>query len=114
MGNSKLIERLRPKEKDYTKGERPVTWKEVQEIRPEFSRVVAKPYHIASRLRRRIPLLNRPTVKRFDHAVLSALPFMRHLASGVVIYLEKPIEWAGPKTAGRGHQDVKFRDSTAA
>jgi SAM-dependent methyltransferase len=89
MGNSKTIERLRPKEKDYTKGERPVTWKEVQEIRPEFSRMVTRPFNIASRLRRRVQVLNRPAVKRFDHAVLGALPFMRHLASGLVIYLEK-------------------------
>jgi 2-polyprenyl-3-methyl-5-hydroxy-6-metoxy-1,4-benzoquinol methylase len=89
MGNSKLIEWFRPKEKNYTKGERPVTWKEVQEIRLEFSRMVVKPFHIASRLRRRVQLLNRPAVKRVDHAVLSALPFMRHFASGMVIYLEK-------------------------
>jgi SAM-dependent methyltransferase len=89
MGNSKMIERLRPKEKDYTKGERPVTWKEIQEIRPEFSRMVARPFHIASRLRKRVQLLNRLVFKRLDHAVLSALPFMRHFASGMVIYLEK-------------------------
>jgi len=89
MGNSKTIERFRPKEKDYTKGERPVTWKEVQQLRPEFSRLVARPFHIASRLRRRAQVLNRPAVKRLDHAVLSALPFMRHFASGLVIYLEK-------------------------
>jgi SAM-dependent methyltransferase len=89
MGNSKLIERFRPKEKDYTKGERPVTWEEVQEIRPEFSRIVARPFHIASRLRKRVQSLNRPAVRRVDHAVLSALPFMRYFASGMVIYLEK-------------------------
>lgn len=89
MGNSKTIERLRPKEKDYTKGERPVTWKEIQEIRPEFSRLVTRPFHIASRLRKRVQVLNRPVVKRVDHAVLSALPFMRYFASGMVIYLEK-------------------------
>jgi SAM-dependent methyltransferase len=89
MGNSKMIERLRPKDKDYTKGERPVTWKEVQELRPEFSRMVARPFHIASRLRKRVQSLNRPAVRRVDHAVLSALPFMRYFASGMVIYLEK-------------------------
>jgi 2-polyprenyl-3-methyl-5-hydroxy-6-metoxy-1,4-benzoquinol methylase len=89
MGNSKTIERLRPKERNYTKGERPVTWKEVEEIRPEFSRMVARPFHIASRLRKRVQLLNQPLVKRVDHAVLSALPIMRHFASGIVIYLEK-------------------------
>jgi len=89
MGNSKMIERLRPREKDYTKGERPVTWKEIQEMRLEFSRLVARPFHIVSRLRKRVRLLNRPAVKRVDQAVLSALPFMRHFASGVVIYLEK-------------------------
>jgi 2-polyprenyl-3-methyl-5-hydroxy-6-metoxy-1,4-benzoquinol methylase len=89
MGNSKLIEWFRPKEKNYTKGERPVTWKEVQEIRPEFSRMVTRPFHIASRLRRRVRLLNQPAVKRVDHAVLSALPFMRYFASGMVIYVEK-------------------------
>jgi hypothetical protein len=89
MGNSKLIEWLRPKEKDYTKGERPITWREVEEIRPEFSRMVARPFHIASRLRKRIQVLNRPVVKRVDHAILSALPFMRHFASGLVVYLEK-------------------------
>ena len=89
MGNSELIERFRPKEKDYTKGERPITWREVEEIRPEFSRLVARPFHIASRLRKRIQVLNRPVVKRVDHAILSALPFMRHFASGLVVYLEK-------------------------
>jgi SAM-dependent methyltransferase len=89
MGNSKMIERLRPKEKDYTKGECPVTWNEIQEIRPEFSQMVARPFHIASRLRKRVRVLNRPLVKRVDHALLSALPFMRHFASGMVIYLEK-------------------------
>jgi 2-polyprenyl-3-methyl-5-hydroxy-6-metoxy-1,4-benzoquinol methylase len=89
MGNSKTIEGLRPKEKDYTKSERPVTWKEVQEIRQEFSKLTARPFHIASRLSKRIQVLNRPVVKRVDHAVLSALPFMRHFASGIVIYLEK-------------------------
>jgi 2-polyprenyl-3-methyl-5-hydroxy-6-metoxy-1,4-benzoquinol methylase len=89
MGNSKTIERLRSKETDYTKGERPVTWGEIQEIRPEFSRLEARPFHLASRLRKRVQLLNRPVVKRVDHAVLSALPFMRYFASGMVIYLEK-------------------------
>jgi len=89
MGNSRWIERLRPKAKDYSKGERPVTWKEVQELRPEFSQMLARPFHIASRLRRHIRLLNQPIVKRVDHAILSALPFMRHFASGMVIYLEK-------------------------
>jgi 2-polyprenyl-3-methyl-5-hydroxy-6-metoxy-1,4-benzoquinol methylase len=89
MGNSKLIELLRPKEKDYTKGERPVTWNEVQEMRPEFSRMVVRPFHLASRLRRRVRILNRPMVKRADHAVLTALPFLKHFASGMVIYLEK-------------------------
>jgi len=89
MGNSKTIERLRPKEKDYTKGERPVTWKEIQEMRLEFSQLVARPFHIASRLRKRIQTLNRPVVKRVDHAVLTAVPFMRYFASGIVIYLEK-------------------------
>jgi len=89
MGNSRTIERLRPKGKNCTKGERPVTWNEVQEMRPEFSRMVTRPFNIASRLRRRVHVLNQPAVKRFDHAVLSALPFMRHFASGLVIYLEK-------------------------
>jgi SAM-dependent methyltransferase len=89
MGNSKTIEWLRPKEKDYTKGERPVTWREIQDIRSEFSRMVTRPFNIASRLRRRIRVMDQPVVKRFDHVVLSALPLMRHLASGVVIYLEK-------------------------
>jgi len=89
MGNSKLIEQLRAKEKDYSKGERPVTWKEIQELRPEFSQMLARPFHIASRLRRHIQLLNRPVVKRIDHAILSALPFMRHFASGMVLYVEK-------------------------
>jgi 2-polyprenyl-3-methyl-5-hydroxy-6-metoxy-1,4-benzoquinol methylase len=89
MGNSQLIERFRPKEKDYTKGERPLTWKEIQETQPKFSRMVARPFHIVSRLRKRIQVLNRPLVKRVDHAVLTALPFMRYFASGIVIYLEK-------------------------
>jgi 2-polyprenyl-3-methyl-5-hydroxy-6-metoxy-1,4-benzoquinol methylase len=89
MGNSRMIEWLRPKEKNYTKGERPVKWDEIQKLQPEFSRMVAKPFHLASRLRRRVQLLNQPVVKRVDHAILSVLPLMRHFASGVVIYLEK-------------------------
>jgi 2-polyprenyl-3-methyl-5-hydroxy-6-metoxy-1,4-benzoquinol methylase len=89
MGNSRMIEWLRPKEKNYTKGERPVKWDEIQKLQPEFSRMVVKPFHLASRLRRRVQLLNLPVVKRVDHAILSALPVMRHFASGVVIYLEK-------------------------
>jgi len=89
MENSKTIAWLRPKETHYTKGERPVTWDEVQKLRPEFSRMVARPFHLASRLRRHVQLLNRAVVKRVDHAILSALPVMRHFASGVVIYLEK-------------------------
>jgi hypothetical protein len=89
MGNSKTIERLRPKEKNYTRGERPLTWNEIQEIQPQFSRMVTRPFHIASRLRKRIQVLNRPLVKRLDHAFLSALPFMKQFAGGVVIYLEK-------------------------
>jgi SAM-dependent methyltransferase len=89
MGNSKMIEWLRPKEQDYTQGERPITWKETQDLRPEFSRLVARPFHIVSRLRKRIQLLNRPAVKRLDHSVLSALPFTRHFASGMVLYVEK-------------------------
>jgi 2-polyprenyl-3-methyl-5-hydroxy-6-metoxy-1,4-benzoquinol methylase len=89
MGNSKTIERLRPKENHCTKGERPVTWNEVQEIRPQFTRMVTKPFHIASRLRKHIQVMNRPVIKRFDHTLLNALPLMGHFASGMVIYLEK-------------------------
>jgi 2-polyprenyl-3-methyl-5-hydroxy-6-metoxy-1,4-benzoquinol methylase len=89
MGNSKTIERLRPKEKDYTQAERPVTWQEIEDIRPEFSRMVTRPFHIVSRLRKRVHLLDSPVVKRLDHAVLSILPIIRHVASGMVIYLEK-------------------------
>lgn len=89
MGNSKTIERFRPKEKNYTRGERPLRWEEIQEIRPEFSRFVTRPFHLVSRLRRRIPLLNHQVIKRFDHALLSALPILKQFASGVVIYLEK-------------------------
>jgi SAM-dependent methyltransferase len=89
MGNSKTIERFRPKEKNYTRGERPLRWEEIQEIRPEFSRIVTRPFHLASRLRKRIRLLNHPAIKRFDHVLLSTLPILKQFASGVVIYLEK-------------------------
>jgi SAM-dependent methyltransferase len=89
MGNSRLIEWLRPKEGHYTTGERPVTWSEVVAMRAQFSRFDIHPFHIISRLRNRMSVCGTPTAKRIDHALLTALPFLRHFASGVVICLQK-------------------------
>jgi hypothetical protein len=53
--DSNTIERFRPNEKHCTKGERPATWKESQEILPEFSRMVARAFIIVYRLRKTHP-----------------------------------------------------------
>lgn len=89
MGNSPLIESLRPKEGRYTENERPVRWNEIKEMSSAFSRFEAEPFHILTRLKRLTPFFGRPAIRRFDRAVLSAMPFLRYFASGVVIYLEK-------------------------
>jgi hypothetical protein len=89
MGNSPLIERLRPKEDHYTTGERPVTWNEILAMRPRFRRLDARPFHIVSRLRNKIRFCGGQSAKLLDHTLLTAFPWLRHFASGVVIYVEK-------------------------
>jgi SAM-dependent methyltransferase len=89
MGNSALIERFRPKEGHYTSGECPITWAEVQAVRPEFTLLVCHPFHILSRMRRFSGIFAADVVKRIDHVALRAAPALRHLASGIVIYVEK-------------------------
>ena len=89
MGNSRLIEWLRPKEGHYTTGERPVRWDELLLMRELFSRFDVHPFHVVSRLRSKLRICGTPAAKRFDHALLTALPALRHLASGVVVCLQK-------------------------
>lgn len=89
MGNSQLIEWLRPKE-HYTTGEQPVRWAEIQRVAAAlFRKVETKPFHLIARLRNRIAICGSDTAKRIDHALLSVAPALRYFASGVVIYLEK-------------------------
>jgi 2-polyprenyl-3-methyl-5-hydroxy-6-metoxy-1,4-benzoquinol methylase len=89
MGNSPLVESIRPKEGHYTASEAPVRWAEVIALSGNFSRLEAQPFHVISRLKRFVPLFAGAAVKRLDHTLLRTFPSMRHFASGLVIYLEK-------------------------
>jgi SAM-dependent methyltransferase len=89
MGNSALIERLRPREGRGTSGERPLRWSEIGSIAPLFQSVEARAFHLASRLRLHFAWAGNPLVRRFDHAMLSILPALRYVASGVVIVVRK-------------------------
>jgi hypothetical protein len=88
MGNSPAVERLR-RSKDYTNYERPLRWKDVAAYRPEFSRFVMQPFHVLIRLRSLHPALNRLWLRRLDKVLLKVFPTARHLAGGLVIYVEK-------------------------
>jgi len=85
MGNSALIERLRPTEGRATAGERPIRWSEIAAIAPLFQSVEARPFHLLSRLRLHVTVSGHPLVKRLDHVLLSMMPALRYFASGVVI-----------------------------
>jgi SAM-dependent methyltransferase len=89
MGNSALIECLRPTEGRATAGERPLRWSEIAGITSLFQSVEARAFHLASRLRLHFAWAGNPLVRRFDHALLSMLPALRYLASGVVILVRK-------------------------
>lgn len=89
MGNSKLIERIRPKEGHATDHEKPVAWRDVMNMRSNFSTFEAYPFHLISRLRGSVAFCGRPLIKRVDHGLLKLCPPLRFFASGVVIYLEK-------------------------
>jgi SAM-dependent methyltransferase len=90
MGNSSLLERLRPKDDGHrTEDERPVRWKDVRDLSPMFARMETKAFHIISRLRTRVPVLGTPTFRQFDDLLLRAVPGLRHFASGIVIFVEK-------------------------
>jgi hypothetical protein len=89
MGNSALIERLRPTEGRATSGERPIRWSEITTVAPLFQSVEARAFHLLSRLRLHVVWTGHPIVKRCDHALLSLLPPLRYFASGVVIVVGK-------------------------
>ena len=87
MGNSKLIENLKFKD-DYTATEQPLRWDDVLAHSGQFARFMLKPFHIISRFRRRFRILDKPIFKRIDDLMLSYCPPLRHIASGLVIYIE--------------------------
>jgi SAM-dependent methyltransferase len=89
MGNSALIERLRPTEGRATAGERPIRWSEITAIAPLFQSVEVRAFHLFSRLRLHLTAARHPLVKRVDHALLSMLPALRYFASGVVMVVRK-------------------------
>jgi SAM-dependent methyltransferase len=89
MGNSALIERLRPTQGRGTSGERPIRWSEILAVRPLFQSVEARAFHVVSRLRLHVAWTGHPIVRRFDAQLLSILPALRYLASGVVIVVRK-------------------------
>jgi SAM-dependent methyltransferase len=90
MGNSPLLERMRSRHDDkYTDDERPLTWTEITAMAPEFRQMELRAFHLISRLRTRVRFFGGPAVKRLDAGLLAAMPTLRRLASGVVIYIEK-------------------------
>jgi SAM-dependent methyltransferase len=88
MGNSEFIERVK-NNSHYTENERPLKWKDVANWSSEFRRFSATPFHIFSRLRRRIRVFDQPLFRQLDYWILRCVPGCRYFASGIVIYLEK-------------------------
>jgi len=88
MGNSALIERMR-QSSDYTDYEQPLRWNDIIAFRRDFSRYEVQPFHILTRLRSLLPILNRKFLRRIDSCALKLCPPLKHYASGVIIYLEK-------------------------
>ena len=85
MGNSALVDRIQKiKSGDYTEHERPVRWDELLAEAPKFASFHLHPYHLTSRVRK---LRHTRLFRQLDHAALSAVPSLRHFASGVVIAL---------------------------
>jgi SAM-dependent methyltransferase len=93
VGDSLLVERLKGRlrglKAGYTEHERPLRWAELEEGRSQFRVFECSPYYLLSRVRRLLPPALRDLARRIDHAVLKMLPFLRHYAGLVVIYLEK-------------------------
>lgn len=93
LGDSPLVERLKRRiydmEAHYSEHERPLRWAELEEGRSRFRVFECSPYYLLSRVRRLLPPFLRDPARRIDHAVLKALPSLRHYAGLVVIYLEK-------------------------
>lgn len=89
LGNSPLIERLRPTEGRGTSGESPIRCSEIAAMAPLFQSIEARPFHLVSRLRSHFAWTGNPLVRRFDNALLSILPALRYFASGVVILVRK-------------------------
>jgi len=93
LGDSLFVERLKGRiygrEADYTEHELPLRWAELEEGRSQFRLFECSPYYLLSRVRKLLPSSLRDPARRIDHTVLKVLPFLRHYAGLVVIYLEK-------------------------
>jgi SAM-dependent methyltransferase len=96
MGNSPLIEKLKPllygkkSVERYTEEERPLRWKDVATCVDEFPVKALHPYHFLTRLRGKWPSLGNETLFKLDYNMLRLLPFLRYFAGGALIYFEVP------------------------
>ncbi|HEY7291837.1 MAG TPA: class I SAM-dependent methyltransferase [Vicinamibacterales bacterium] len=73
-----------------TDHERNLTWTEIEAALAPFPDSIADPYHLLYRLKRFLPFPTLDVVRRFDRALLSLAPRLRHYAGAVVIAVRAP------------------------
>jgi SAM-dependent methyltransferase len=73
----------------YTDFEKPLTWKECKSTVAEYGEAELYCYSLLYRLRRVAPAFGKKPIRILDHAILSALPPLRHYAGLVVICTAK-------------------------
>lgn len=96
MGNSPLIEKLKPilygksTAAHYSEGERPLRWQDVASCIEEFPVKAMYPYHFVTRLRGKWPRLGNESFFKLDYNILRVFPLLRYFAGGALIYFEAP------------------------
>jgi len=73
----------------YTDYERPLTWRESKSTVTKYGETELYCYSLLYRLRRMAPAFGKKPIRILDHAILSALPPLRHYAGLVVICIAK-------------------------
>jgi cyclopropane fatty-acyl-phospholipid synthase-like methyltransferase len=74
---------------EVTDHEHNLTWREIEDARPRFSRLLAYPYHLLYRIKRFVPASMHDAIRRLDHGLLTVAPRLRRYAGGVVIQVVK-------------------------
>jgi SAM-dependent methyltransferase len=93
MGNSDFVEEklkrwLGIRQKYYSEVEAPLKWESCLAYSREFKRFEMRPYYLLGRLRRVMPFMGKPFVRKFDYFILNLFPRLRHFASGLLICIE--------------------------